>query len=196
MHQKPETLPSIDAFRASFDLERMNFSKSDFDFLSGKNTVRGKLLGFLTPEYYRREQLWKTGTIFIAYVYKIFTNNLDTDRPLIGWLLYSPLDKLNQNPSLYIKIYEKLESFLKKTRVAKFQKLKRTFENPLSEPRFVELPEEVTGGDLVFLSSVYFYPDHFFDYRLGFHFVVAQPAITKELMLVPEKFYPQTKSGL
>jgi len=167
------------------------FEKKDYLFLEGKDTARGRMLGFLTADYWKREQLWKTGTIVWGYVFKmILTPSNDPSRAYSSWVLFSPSKQFVETPELYFEILGRL-NFLEteKPKNSKIRKLKTAMYEDLSEPEYLEIPEPYANGNLVYLSTVYVRPQHVFDLHLGYIPLMISPLVTKEVMYLPEKYW-------
>ncbi len=60
-------LKTLEELNDHFRNASLTFEATDWKYLAGKDTPRGRMLGFLTSEYYRREKLWQTGTIVWAW---------------------------------------------------------------------------------------------------------------------------------
>ncbi len=172
----------------------LTFDKDTWKFLSGKDTPRGRMLGFLTPEYYKREKLWQTGTIVWGYAFKSYMDNAMTsgERVFPSWVLFSPTTPFQEDPTLYYPILEKLTAFLAKKPKKKAERaLKIALEGELSEPQYMEIPTEFTDGKLVFLSMVYVRPTHLPGFHLGVLPLMINKTVTSEVMYVPDRFWTE-----
>jgi hypothetical protein len=182
----------LDDLNDHFQQMALSFSKEDWTYLAGKDTPRGRMLGFLTPEYYKREKLWETGIIVWGFAFKTFMDNAVTagDRVYPSWVLFSPVQAFCDDPTLYYAVQEKLLKALEGKPKGKAQKqLKIALEGELSEPQYMEIPVEYTEGKLVYLSMVYVRPTHFPDFHLGFVPLIINKLITAEVMYVPDRYW-------
>ncbi len=184
-------LISISRSRAWFQSLKLTLERNELKFLTGKSTLRGFLLHSFSPFYYRRERLWKEGTLFWIYVFKVAAPDGSFTRPLPGWALFSPTQTIQENPHLYTEFNTRLLQWMETPESKNHPKLVETLQSMTSEPLMIPLPETITQGAVVYLSSVTFYPDQFQYPHHGFMLGVAHLNLTKEVMLLPNKYYQQ-----
>lgn len=182
---------SINKIREWFIAFRLTLDPSTIRYLSGKSTQRGFLLHSMSPWYYRRERLWKEGSLYWVYVFKVASPMGDFHRPLPGWVLFSPSSRIQDHKEHYELMYLKLEQWMTSAEAKVFPKLIRTIESLTSEPLMIPLPDSLTDGQPFYLTSVTFYTDHFDYPENGYFLAVAHLQHTKEMMLLPKKFYQQ-----
>lgn len=170
-----------------------SFAKSDFSYVTGKDSARGRMLGMFTIEYWKREDLWKTGTIVWGYAYRnLMTDLHNPERAYSSWVLFSPSREFAENPQLYTEVLARLTALEKeKARNRKLHELKLALFAELSEPKFLEIPEPYAGGHLVYCSMVYVRYEHIYDFRLGFLPVIISPSVSKEVMYLPERYWTE-----
>ena len=169
---------------------RLTWGPTDYKMLAGKATTRGRLLGALSRGYYQRERLWKSGQITYGYLYKTYTD-LDISRPYLAWLLFSPLTEFEHNPTLYEEIYRLIEEFLEERSSSRIdRKLIHALVNEVTEAKYYPLPARLTKGKLVYVTTTYVYPDIHTEVKLGITPIIFAPELTKEVMLLPNLFFP------
>lgn len=191
IHMMNQPPIQLDQARQWFQTFKLNLEAEELKFLTGKSTIRGFLLHAMSPYYYRRERLWKEGELFWLYVFKTAVPQGSFLRPLPGWALFSPTMAIQNNPNAYEHWNLRLNEWLASTEAKKHQKLSETVSSMSSEPLMVPLPESLTRGELMYLTSVTFYPDHFDYPELGLKLGVVQMHVTKEIMLLPKKYIQQ-----
>jgi hypothetical protein len=184
-------------FNKLFIEKRILFDKTYFQHLSGKDTTRGRMLGFMSKEYWVREKLWKTGRFVWAYSFKTYSDRLHDDRPYASWVLFSLANEINEKPDILIDVYQKLEQFIQSKKISrKERKLMIALTGKYSEPKYLQIPEIYTKGKLVYLSMVYVFPQHFQKFTLGLHPIIVNYNLTREVMYVPEKLIQSLKEDI
>ncbi len=188
-------LKTLEELNDHFRTASLSFEANDWKYLAGKDTPRGRMLGFLTPEYYQREKLWHTGVIVWAYAFRSYMDNAATagDRAFPSWVLFSPTSPFQNDPTLYYPILKKLNAFLNRKPKNKVERtLKIVLEGELSEPQYLEVPTEFTDGKLVYLSMVYVRPTHLPAFHLGVLPLMINKNVTHEVMYVPDRYWTET----
>lgn len=180
------------------DLSKMNekyqalkatFSRDDIAYIANKDTGRGKLIGFLTFDYYRRESLIKEGNIVFGYVIKTYKQEDNPLKNYASWLLFSPSKVVNDHPEIYLKIVENLELLKTKKHLDKFERpIKVALLGELSEPKYLEIPAPYNEGHLVYLQYCEVKPHQTPNLNLGLNFLIIAPAISKEVIYLPERY--------
>jgi len=165
---------------------RVLWTKDDYRRLSGKNTPAGRLLGFLTPGYRTKEKLWQGGRVIYGYCYKTYTDR-DFDHPYLAWVLFSPMTSFEENPEQYEKVMERLQPLLDTEKPGPHErKLFHALTNPVTEPKYFPLPEPYADGKLIYVSTMYVYPDPMTPMTLGIIPVIVDPSVSREIMYVPK----------
>jgi len=164
---------------------RLTWTKEDYEFLSGRKTIGGRMIGFLTPGYRTKEKLWRSGRIVYGYCYKTYADR-DFLKPYLAWIIFSPMAIYEDNPELYQPILEKLTPVIEGVSKDKDHKLVNALQNPITEPKYFQLPEAYTEGKLVYVSTAYVYPDLHPEFRPGLVTIAIEPNETKEIMIVTE----------
>jgi len=165
---------------------RLSWGRSDYITLTGKGTKHGRLLGALTRGYYQRERLWQSGQIIYGYLYKTYTD-VGFSRPYLAWIIFSPLSSFETDPSQYEAIMIKLQQLIDKEKPDRHErKLYNALTNPVTEPKYFPLPEAYSEGRLVYVSTTFVYPDLTEQAKFGIIPIIIAPAITKEIMCVPD----------
>lgn len=167
---------------------RPTWTKKDYEYLAGKGTTRGRLLGFMTRGYYQRNKLWETGIITYGYCYRTYTDN-DLSRPYLAWLLFSPSSVFEQEPERYERILERLTPIIEEQHEkGPHRQLMQALTSPLTEAKYFQIPDTYTEGKLVYVSTVYVFPDMHDSITIGVIPIIIAPNVTQEIMLVPEAF--------
>ncbi len=168
--------------------KRLVWTKSDYALLSGKGTVHGRMLGFLSTGAANREKLWKQGRIIFGYGYKTYTDR-DFTRPYLVWVLFSPMSIFETEPQRYEKVFASLQPLISQEK-GPFTNRKLTYAltSPLTEAKYYQIPEQFTDGKLIYVSAMYVYPDIHDQIVLGIIPIIIAPDISKEIMPVPEAF--------
>lgn len=187
------TKAMLKTMNEKYRVAAFTFEKRDYQFLEGKDTPRGRMLGFMTSEYWKREQLWKTGTIVWGYVFKIIlASNNEVHRVYPSWVLFSPSEQFTITPELYLEILGKLNTLEnEKPKAKNIRQLKTALFDNLSEPQYFEIPEPYACGKIVFLSMIYVRPNHVYDLHLGYVPLMISPMVSKEVMYLPEKYWTE-----
>lgn len=181
----------IEKIRINYQEARLLFTKDEIDYLTLRHDKKRKLIGIFTKSYWKRKELFLHGTIFYSYVFKEYQlpqNDSLTDSAI--WMLFSPHQIYNQNPEKYLEIVALLNILVEKKKVSsKERKLQHLLKENLSEPTYYVLPFDLTNGHLVYLCSTYVKKPHNPFFHLGLNFVIAAPHISKEVVLLPEKYW-------
>lgn len=174
----------------NFNSQRLSFKKEDISFIAGKDTFKGKMLGFLTRDYYRREKLIKEGNLIYGYAFRTWTNEITFTKPYPVWFLFSPAPEFLEKPMLYMEILTSLQAIeLPKHGNNELRKLFTILNAELSEPKYYLVPEPYAQGHLVYLSMMYLRPSHNNNFRLGVNPLIVAPTISKEILLLPTKYW-------
>lgn len=165
------------------------FTKEDENYQCLKTYRRGRLHGIFTFDYYKRKRLFKEGIISYSYIFKSYQTTLDEKEDFSVWFLHSPKKKYEENPELFVEIVNKINEFiLSKPKNRKEKKLLSILLGELSEPKYLELPKDITNGDLVYLSSTYIRNSHTKDFKLGVNLIILAPSFTKEIFVLPDAY--------
>lgn len=180
----------LEKLRKKFAESSLSFKKEDVAFIAGKDNFNGKLLGFLTVEYYRRERLIREGSLVYGYVFRTWTNEVTFTKPFPTWILFSPSKEFVSKPGLYIEILKALQAIqLPKRGSPELRKLHTMLNAELSEPKYFLIPEPYAQGHLVYLSMAYLRPHHNYNLRLGINPFIIAPAISKEILFLPTTYW-------
>jgi len=183
---------ALDNLQNNFVEKRLSFKKNDIAYIAGKDTFKGKMLGFLTMDYYRREKLIAGGDIVYGYLFRTWTNEITYTRPYPLWVLFSPAKEFADNPELYVDILKSLQAIELPKRGPKDLRTLHTMLNAeLSEPRYYLIPEPYARGRLVYLSMLYLRPVHNSNLRLGINPFIIAPSISKEILYLPARLWTE-----
>ena len=181
----------IDEINGKYRAICTSFSKDEMAYNLDRLTFRQKLIGFMTPEYYRRKQLFIKGEIIYGFIYRTYQTNNESD-PIQLWVITSPIREFADNPQLLADISEKLaEIDLTKRSIDKkvSQFINRIYE-PFADVRYLEIPGEFTNGRLAFLSTTFYLPNHLHQFKLGINLFLSNPKVTKEILMLPDRYWP------
>ena len=168
------------------------FSKEDMQDNLDRRTFREKMLGFLTPEYFKRVKLFENGPIVYGYIYRSFHSANETDIVQV-WVLTSPEHYFLEDPLRLGDVSAKLSEIVigKKVDDKKVSLFISRILEPYAELKYVEIPATFTDGHLAFMSTVVFHPNHVTSFRHGLNLFLSNPRISKEMLLLPEKYWPE-----
>jgi len=171
-------------------LKRASFNKEDLAYLAYQDTFRHRLEGFMTRVYYQRKRMLSQSNLFLAYVFQDYSNDFNSGS-YPTWLLFSPASEVNQNPALLKETATKVLSIKGRKDLSKEDEtLRKLVEEPLSDCSFVEIPSSLSGNHLVYLSIVYVHPERIPSFHLGLALICSAPSLSKEVLYLPLKFYP------
>lgn len=173
-----------------YDQLKVRFSKEDVAFIANKDTPRGRLLGFLTTDYYRRENLIREGTIVYGYTFRTHKTTDSMDRLYASWLLFSPSKAVNDDVNIYLKIIDNLDSLKEKKHPSSIErKLQIALGGELSEPKYLEVPAPYNEGYLIYLQYCEVKPNHTPNLELGPNYIIIAPSKSKEVIYLPERYF-------
>jgi hypothetical protein len=177
----------------SWLVQRASLSKDDLAFIGNKSTLHGKMLGFLTSSYYKRNNLIKQSEVFYAYVFKEWSNEFGgNDKQHPTWMLFSPSASFKEHPEKLKKVAEALQGLTKeKLDSAEEKHLFNLINEPLSDCSYFEIPQNISYGDLVYLSIVYVMPDLVQPFHLGLNLMLANQSVSKEVLYFPTRYWPE-----
>ncbi len=182
----------IDALRKHYQSLLPTFDKEEEKFQCLRNDRRGRLHGVFTRDYWRRKDLFKRGEIVFGYAFKSYRTRFDDEADFPIWVFISPNQSYSNDPTRYETILSFMHDFLtKKPQGKKEKQLYSLLIGELSEPKYIELPHTWTNGELVFLCSTYVRPQHIYDFHLGVLPFLMLPSYTKEIMILPVKYWPE-----
>jgi hypothetical protein len=171
-------------------LKRATLSKEEISFIGDKDTLRGKICGFMTAPYYKRTNLITSSELAWAYVFKEWSNDTSSNEVRHPtWLLFSPSREIQLDPSPLENISAQLLSIaLDKTSDHETKKLFKLIHENLSDAAYYEIPGQYTGGVLCYLSIVYVENRLNPFFRLGYNYILMSPSVSKEVLYLPERF--------
>ncbi len=177
--------------REEFRKKQLLLTKEEINFISNKETFRDRLHGFLTSAYHKREKVIRTGELFYGYVFSEW--NSRPDSMPISLILFSPERKMAENPIIFKKIVENLNGFLENQQKNKGdKKLKNLLSEPLANAPYEQLPFNLSEGHLVYFCKVYRNISFDYSFNLGLNLFIANPAISKQILFLPERYMTET----
>lgn len=188
-----EYLKLLEEQRLHYKEKSFLFSNDDIKYIASKDTLKGKFTGFLTRAYHQRDKVIKLGEIFYGYVFEEYNSNLNNDSAPLSFILFSPEQKIMENPEIYKKTVENLRDFLKNENLSKKEKqLKDLLNRPLASAPFEELPTSVTEGHLVYFIKMYRNRNFAYSFNLGLNLFIANLAVSKQILYLPERYMTET----
>ena len=183
---------SVNDIDKAWQDKRGALDKSDIAYIANKNSVKGKLLGFMTSAYYKRTKLIENSTIVPAYVFQDWSNDAEGRSTLFPtWLLFSPSKLVNQTPSLLKKAAENLQQLkLAAPKDKNLIKLRNLINEPLSDCAYIEIPSTFSENQLVYLSIVYVNLNLSPSFHLGYNLILMNSSVSSEVLYFPEKYWP------
>lgn len=164
--------------------------KKEMQFLSGKDSFRGKCFGFLTSNYYKRTKLLLMGQLIYGYTFKTWSNDTSLDSPYPTWVLFSPDSYFSKDPMLYATIVDNIVQFVSQKNIAKEYKHFQTMINePLAEPSYLMVPLFLTDNKLVYVSLVYIRPKQLPSFKSGLNIMIMNQNVSTEILYLPEKYF-------
>ena len=159
-------------------------------FLLDRDSLRTRLLGFMTKAYWSRKRLLKEGKVAYGYAFREWSfGERALEHPV--WIVHSPSLKALEHPEILKKAADLLMKRDCWPLISKKESdlLARSFE-PLARPMFLPLPENF-GEVPLFLSVLDWIPRQLHELRLGLNLIVQNPAVSKETLLLMERYFPQ-----
>lgn len=174
-------------FQSCWNDEKKTLSKRDIALISGKDGFKNAIKGFLTADYYKRGKLIEEGQLVLGYIFKTWSSSDVGYCP--HWVLFSPSPKVNENPQLLKDVAKSLSGCTEVKGDKTSKALHKLLTQPLSEAKYFELPENITNGNLIYLSIVYLRPEWRNNIRLGLNPFIANQGISKEILYLPDQFW-------
>lgn len=164
--------------------------KKELQFLTDKDTFRGKCFGFLTSNYYKRKKLVLMGELVYGYTFKTWSNNVTSDNPYPTWVMFSPDSSFLKNPMQYSIVIDRVMDFISNEKLdKKYRKFKTLISEPLAEPSYLIVPSFLTNDRLVYISLVYIRPKQFPSFKEGINIMIMNQNISSEILYLPEKYF-------
>jgi|GEM_PF-3961689 len=181
----------LDVLNANYRSTSLSFTKEQKRFNSGKNSLRGRLIGFMTPEYYKRDRLFEKGEIIYGYLYRSLQTSIETDQ-VLTWIITSPETYYKESPNELSKIATSLAEIDLATRTndKKLKQFYALLQEKYASISYLEIPSQFTDGHLAFLTVVPFRTTHLSSFRHGINLMLADSSISKEMFFLPECYWP------
>lgn len=182
---------ALEKTRAYYKEKQPTLSKDEVSFILGRDTLRGKLLGFMERRYYKRKKLVRDGEVVVGYAHKDFRPGGGNAETFPVWVFHSIDRKYEEDPSLFLQIPAKIEESRNIKEPGKeLKRFLHVLDEPYADASFLEVPSEVGLDGLVYLSVVYLRADRLLDFRLGYNFFLGDPSISKEILFLPARYIP------
>ncbi len=179
-------LTLINKTRESFNTSRVNLSKNEIKYLSGRSDFRSSFIDLFSLRYFKKKKLILEGNIYYSYIIRIYRSNLNQEDAISSWLIFSPESIFDSSPEIYQKINDNILKFIENKENQKTnRKLYNALTLELSEPRYLELSEDLSEGHLVYLSFAYLRKNHLPNTKLGLNLIIANKKISDEIMYLP-----------
>ena len=181
----------LDSINANYKLRVADFSAEDIVYNLDRISFREKLIGFMTPEYHKRKKLFSEGQIVYGYLCRSQQSANASDQIYV-WVITSPEHHYAENPSNFAQIAVKMAEIdiSKKMSDKKVLHFMNRILEPFADVKYLEIPGIFCDGHLAFISSVVYRPNHIHAFRHGLNLAISSPRISKELILLPEKYWP------
>lgn len=175
--------------RKSFSERQPLLTKEDVKYISGKDSFKGKVTGFLTRRYYQKEKLIRNGELFYGYVFSTWNLSTDWDSPMIFYILFSPERKIMENPQIYKEIHKNLQVFLENKPKSKNEKrLWNLLKTPMADAPFEEILFSLTDGHVIYFCKLIQKQNFAISFYLGLNLFIANPTISKQILFLPERY--------
>lgn len=173
-----ETLPFNEA-KSAWESFRLSLPEEVKNSLLWKGAFALRLRLLLEGETRKRETLLKEGDFQRGYAFKMWSNDPERNNRL--WILHSPEAKLSEDNSLYPKITANLQSI---EGMKDRKQLLKTIQLPLSDAYYLELPQDISEGHLVYLSIVDLPNSYYTNPELGFVYLLGRKSISKRILVL------------
>lgn len=182
----------IEATNEQYQEQVLTLTKEEKKVLARKDTFRKSMIGFLTPDYYKREKLILNGKVVYGYIFKTRRTG-DEDEPIQVWILTSPEDYFLDHPEDFQKIAQNLGNinFQEKEKDKSIKIFKNILQEKNIELKYREVPAIYAEEHVVFISVVLFHKDESFDFKHGINLFIGAQEISKELLFLPLKLWPE-----
>lgn len=179
----------INNLNKNYSLLRSTFSKSYLKVLESKQDLKSKMIGFMTPAYYKRKDLILHGAIMYAFTFKI--NNFDciNSRYIDSWVLFSSDYDFRESPAKYNYFVSKLNDFLQGKSNYKNKKLLSALLSNENSYRYFLLPKELSDDKIIYYSNILIDTQLNKDIELGLNVVIANKAISNEILYLSDDVF-------
>ena len=179
----------FDAFVKQWKIVQSSLTKKDVSYIAFKDSFRHGMRGFLTLSYYKRERLIRNGDLVFGYTFKCWSDESNFSKDYPTWVLFSPSLQVSKNPGLLAKTGENLLKFARENKDKKYRKLCNLINEPLSDCDYFEIPQELTGGVLVYLSIIYLHVNQIENFQMGINPLIISKGISAEVIYLPDKYW-------
>jgi hypothetical protein len=179
------------AINEGWFLKRSGLDKSELNRIAYQDTLRHRMLGFMTRAYYQRKKLIAGSEVYYAYVFQNYDYD-ENQRENGGatWLVFSPSEAVNSNPLILKEIAAKLQQLkMNESKTTEEKALKKLLIEPLSETSYFELPSDIALGQYVFFSIIDCHKELIPSFHLGLNLVLANPSLSKEVLYFPQSYW-------
>ena len=181
---------ALEEVAKAYDEARKTFGKEEENLILGRETLRGKLLGFMTSAYYRRPKVVKYGEVVLGYAFRDFKPSPKSPYFRV-WVLYSPALEFKEKPAIYVDIANKLLSYQNEGKPDKaLRKFLTALNENYADATSLEVPPSLSDGHFVTLSIIDCDERRFPEFRLGYNFFLSSPSDSKELLPLHPRFIP------
>lgn len=185
--KKVNYLEQLDLLNEKFIKRRVTFSKSEFQFVLGRETFKDRLKGFLTLRYHRRKNLIKKGNVGFCYTFSTSINNYYEHEFRPSLVLFTPKKTLMCNEQFYKDVLTNLIDFQKKkVKTLKESHLQAVLNEKDASPRYFELPKKLTKNELVYLQYIEINTKHNQNLKLGMNPIIFNKNISDEVIYLPD----------
>lgn len=175
------------------EYQRQRQSQSPEEFLKRLRSrpFNQRLLQSLSFPPRRKYELFRQGFVTYAYCYKTYDEK--SDAPFKGYILFSPEIRVAEEPVILSKVFENLlaykntfDSGAQKTKLSDRRLLAAAFSDE-EEARYLPLPDSLTEGRIVYVSTLFFEPAIYMPQTPGRFFfpILFNIRLTKYVMPYP-----------
>lgn len=183
-----EKIEFLEKLNTSFHKLVNEMDNKEIRFISGKNTFKGALLGFMEKKYYQREKLIKQGEIIYALTFKTWSNDLSLIKPYPTWVLFSPEIIFKENPDLYTEYFDRISKLLLESKEKRYKKINKILNDELGEPQYLQIPPEIVDNHILYVSTIFLRIEQNPTIKLGLNLIIMSPLISKEVIYLPDKY--------
>lgn len=161
------------------------------------DSMQEKMAAIFSPDKYKRDRLVKTGNIVWARLLEAKMNNLNRNSRFIARMIFSPESCFITDPSLYEEIVDRINCFIEevssRSNSFKERRLLCALTDDGEEPRYFQLPEEISGKHIIYLNTHILNPDKTFNpiNLIKYIPIFMNKNLSKEVIVVPQSLYSE-----
>ncbi|MGM9813465.1 MAG: hypothetical protein ACI32C_00935 [Candidatus Enteromonas sp.] len=181
----------LEETREQWAKESLLLNKDERRYIEGKYSTKTKMLGCFSPSYHKRGKLVLSSQVYYGLVFKSYRRPDSDSEYYPIWVLWSPNRKFQEDPTLYDELLPLLETRYGQKKKWRREKVELALHEKYADASMLLIDPGLTKGIPVYLSILYFHKDHVFDFRLGINLFLANQDVSKELLVLPERFWSE-----